>query len=249
MKQRTAKENQAGKWLACLLLVLVLPLNAWAAERYALLIGMELYEEYSPTNKFPPLNRSINDVKAVKAALKAIGGYHIVEILDQNNAVTVKAIKTFIKNLPANSKVLVFYSGHGVMVENDAYLMPISGYSTGQDVKSWGVSLSWLQGSIQEKDPQSLILVLDTCRIHIPLYAAKGEDESFVASSPASQNTLIAYATTPGYYSYEGNNNALTSDYTRIFVSSLQDPANWTVPAYQLFYDVAVTVASETNNK
>jgi sulfatase modifying factor 1 len=251
--RRANKSNQVTKLLACLFLLglIMLPVQAQAAKRYALLIGMELYPEISTnTNNFGPLNKPVNDVAAVRLSLENIGGYNIVEILDQNDANTKRLIKKFIAKLPLDSEVLVFYSGHGVTVDNEAYLMPItSGYSTGQDVKSWGVGLSWLQGSLQEKDPHSLIIVLDTCRTHIPLYAAKGEDESFVASSPSSPNTLIAYATIAGYYAYEGNPVYPTSDYTRLWVKALENRASWRVPAYQLFYEVSEAVGVETGNR
>jgi Caspase domain len=99
------------------------------ANRHALLIGVPHYED--PAFNDPQLGAAITaDIAAMRAALSQSGYAPITECGTPGSGGEAtptrisRAIKTACRNVPADGTLLIYYSGHGLMIEGRDYLVP-----------------------------------------------------------------------------------------------------------------------------
>ncbi|RKZ88553.1 MAG: hypothetical protein DRR19_12380 [Candidatus Parabeggiatoa sp. nov. 1] len=88
--------------------------------RTALIIGNASYPK--PGGLFSPLANPLNDANDMANALKNYG-FAVTVLKDGTKREMDKTIKSFIHNLSSNSTVLFYYSGHGVHVQGQNYLI------------------------------------------------------------------------------------------------------------------------------
>jgi formylglycine-generating enzyme required for sulfatase activity len=87
------------------------------AEKRALVIGINAYVEV------PPLEKAVGDANAVAAALKGIG-FTVTLVTDIARRELNERITEFQKTLTTGDIALVYYSGHGVEIDGQNYLLP-----------------------------------------------------------------------------------------------------------------------------
>ncbi len=142
--------------LLLILALLAICSNAFAAEKYALLIGVTKYEHArmnSSALKYPE-----DDAKAVADLLKQ-GGYTVKVLLgkDATKAAIEAALTTFSKEGNADGVVLIGMFGHGVQYDELAYFGPYDTSTRGlKDFK--GNTLRDRNGQLmQEPDPDTMV--------------------------------------------------------------------------------------------
>jgi formylglycine-generating enzyme required for sulfatase activity len=144
------------------LLLVPLSLSAHAGERYALVVGIEDYQALGK------LKTCRADAKAVAKVLVEHCGFpkdNVILLTDDQaerknvpSWGTLQAALRQMTTLPGEGDtVLIFFSGHGVTVKGDGYLVPLDGDGTG------GVKLSWLKGRLAQCKAATKLLVLDAC--------------------------------------------------------------------------------------
>ena len=151
-----------------LLVVVAFPLRA--AERWALLIGVD------KNKALGELKVCTSDAQSMKAVLKRIGYRedHINVLTDDADDMgewpTIGNIRRGIQSIADVSElgdtILLFYSGHGVIRDEESYLVPVDG-----DSKN-AVPLKWIRRRLAGADASQKILILDACHAG----AAKGVD-------------------------------------------------------------------------
>src|SRR5689334_11295136 len=97
-------------------MLLVPPMNA-SVHRQALIIGNDTY----PGNS---LKNARNDARAVAEALKSLGYMTMLE-LDADRAQLDESVDIFSKTLQPGDVALLYYSGHGMQVDGENYLIPV----------------------------------------------------------------------------------------------------------------------------
>jgi WD40 repeat protein len=108
-----------------------------SGERWALLIGVDRYNLNKQQNYYlPNLQACVKDVTALDAVLRDVarGGFEHVTTLVTNetpggpNAPTdrniLKELKELVDRTEADDLVLIYFSGHGLQHEGEAYLLP-----------------------------------------------------------------------------------------------------------------------------
>ena len=134
--------------------------SAFAAEKYALLIGVTKYEHARMNAS--PLKYPEDDAKAVADLLKQ-GGYTVRVLLgkDATKAAIEAALKTFSKEGNADGVVLIGMFGHGVQYDELAYFGPFD--TSTRVVKDFkGNTLRDKNGQLlQEPDPDSMVSMRD----------------------------------------------------------------------------------------
>jgi uncharacterized protein YjbI with pentapeptide repeats len=135
-------------------------------ERYALVIGIGQYDGMDD------LSKPGGDAIAFQQVLKNAGW----RVTCLNNRVTYdaleKALKTFLERQAAGQDALIYFTGHGFMVEESCYEQ--RGYLATSDcaIDSVGekivaqrkaLSFSYLNGLIREARLSSLVVLLDCC--------------------------------------------------------------------------------------
>ena len=195
---------------ALLLNCLLLGAGLAQAKRVALLVGNANYAVGSLRN--PP-----NDVREMETALKSVGfEVHMILNADQNRM--KRAIRDFGSNAREAEIAFFYYSGHGVQVRGENYLLPIGANIDKEgDYDIEAVSANSVLSQITDSRPKAAIIVLDACRDN-PHAALTRSSTKGLSRMNAPVGTLIAFATAP---------NTTASDeghYARVLAQQIKTP-------------------------
>ena len=189
--------------------------------RVALVIGNS---EYSHTSYLP---NAAQDARDLSTALRKIGfevydGYDLtrVEILRLVDSVTV--------SLGSDDIALFFFSGHGVQLGAQNYILPIdaAGRDT-EELKSASVSLQSILREMELR-ARSSVVILDACRNNPFQLTSTGRsiggEARGLARVDAGVGSYIAFSTQPGNVAQdgEGRNSPFTGALLRYLTSDGQ---------------------------
>jgi Caspase domain len=207
------------------LALLVIP--AAAEKKLALVIGINDY------NEIPKLEKAVGDAQAVGQTLSGLG-YDVTTALNVDRRGLNLVLSKLYASVEPGDTVLVHYSGHGVQIENDNYLLPadVPAPTDGNAelLKSESLRLLTLIDTLGQKGAGARILIIDACRDN-PF--ATGGKRSIggtrgLANVATDKGTFIMYSAGAGQSALdrlgEGDSTA-TSVYTRVLLSRLKDPS------------------------
>jgi hypothetical protein len=184
--------------------------------RYALIIGNAAYS-------VGPLRNPVNDAKSIANELRNLG-FEVDLYTDQSRDDMVKSIRDFGQKLVTKKGIgLFYYSGHGIQMNGENYLVPVSAQiQKEQDVELEAVNLKRIMGEMDYAGNQMNIVILDACRNNPFARSFRSSASNGLAMTTAPQGTFIAYATAPGSVASDGSgNNGL---YTEELISALRIP-------------------------
>jgi WD40 repeat protein len=159
--------------------------------RLALVIGNGAYEE-------GPLPNAVNDAEDVARTLRSIG-FQVTLRKNVNKQAMEEAVDGFRSQLRRGDLGLFYFSGHGVQVAGESFLIPLGFKPTVEaNVKYQSLRLNEIVNSFAGSEASARVLILDACRESLPRswrmngrnFAARG-----LASPPDTTGTLIVYAT------------------------------------------------------
>jgi len=160
--------------------------------RYALIIGNNAYP-------WKPLKNAVNDAKDLAAELPRVGfaPENITLVTDANLLAMQKASIEFLQKLRSDDLAFVFYSGHGVEVRGENYLVPTDFPSdaTELDVQYRAFSAQQFLRNLEASAARARIMILDACRDN-PLRAARSASGGLARMD--GSGTLIVFATGSG---------------------------------------------------
>lgn len=198
-----------------------------AGEKVALLIGNNQYQ-------FQPLSNPLNDVKEINKTLLKIGfkSKNIIVVQNGSQKEMENAIYQFHKKANDKEIALVYFSGHGIQVENNNYLFPAN---TTAHKESDLTSLIQLKLLIDSTSSAKYgVILVDACRTN-PLvksfkYEYKSDKKELNSKGKkglgqvnTQQNKgefIIGFATSAGNTADDGLNN--TSPYVEALRKNLQ---------------------------
>lgn len=190
--------------------------NVSSEKRLALVIGNGAYQHIGA------LNNPSNDAKLMGETLGSLGFETMVYTdLSQNEMIT--KIREFGNKLTEQKAVgLFFYAGHGLQVNGENYLVPITANITKeQDVELECVNLKRVLGEMEYAQNDLNIIILDACRNN-PFANVRAINTGGLAAVNAPRGTFIAFATSPGNVASDGSgNNGL---YTEQLVKEISQP-------------------------
>jgi len=162
-----------------------------AQPRVALVIGNT---HYGGTHE---LKNPENDARAIAASLQKLG-FTVTLVLDADRANMLQEVHTFcnqIKSDGSQTVALIYYSGHGMQVNERNFLLPIDFAlpTNADDMDDAALSVQRVLGEVAKAQASIRIAVLDACRDN-PFEASRS-----VAGRGLSRTALsglyIAYAT------------------------------------------------------
>lgn len=133
--------------------------------KIALLIGVSEYGE-----GIPPLSSALNDVGAMERVLQNpnLGGFEQVERLLNPDAIAMrKAIQKLFKEVNKDDLVLFFFSGHGILgqdnlnLEDHLYLATRN--TAKDDFEATAIDASFIQKQSNNCYAKRQVLILDAC--------------------------------------------------------------------------------------
>jgi GH24 family phage-related lysozyme (muramidase) len=226
--------------LFALLVMLLTAPQAAAQDKIALVVGAARYEHAQS------LNSPANDANAVAAALQSIG-FKIVRggaVIDPSRDVLNAALKEFRDAQTAGSMALFYFSGHGVEVGGENFLVPVNANYKSPDDKAELWSLNDVVDKIRNSRAKYSILIIDACR-NDPFSDDKGMTrKGGLANVNGLPNMYLAFATEPGKTASDGPPDG-HSIYTRVLLNHIATP---NLQVHQIFNFVGKGVWEATSN-
>ena len=205
-----------------LLLILLLTLNLLNAKKIALLIGNNDYA-------FQPLANPLHDVDGIYKTLIEIGfkKSDIKVLKNASQSQMQKALANFSQRARSAEIAFVYFSGHGMQVNNRNYMFPARTTAT-KPVDLYGlVDLDYfIQSASSAKYG---IVLVDACRNN-PLvkYFQNGKHKGATAKkglgqvTPTTGQVVIGFATSAGDTADDGNGDM--SPYAKALSVRLKEP-------------------------
>jgi uncharacterized caspase-like protein len=177
---------------------------ATAQKRVALVIGNSAYRHT------PKLENPKNDATDIGAALKKLG-FEVIEGFDLDKAAFERKIRDFAAALRGAEVAVFFYAGHGLLVSDQNYLVPVDAQlSTVSALDFEMVRLDRVHRTM-EREAQTSILFFDACRdnpLARNLARAMGTRSAEIglglAAVRSGVGTLISFSTEPGKVALDG---------------------------------------------
>ncbi len=176
--------------------------TAAAEPRTALIVGNAAYD-------WSPLRNPVNDAGDMAAALRG-AGFDVIVRTDADQRSLRDAARSFGETLKAKGGVgLFFYSGHGVQMNGENYLVPIGrAVGSGEEFRREAVATAEVVDQMAAARNGLNIVVLDACRNNPFAGSARG-----LSRIDSSQSLFVSFATSPGAVALDGEGR--NSPYTK----------------------------------
>jgi hypothetical protein len=147
--------------LGALTALLLAAVPAQAERRLALLVGIDDYDNV------PKLQKAVGDAQALGATLKN-AGFEVDLRLNPDRRGLNAAISALVGRVQPGDTVLFHFSGHGVQIDSENYLLPADVPAAEgidrEDMRSEAVTLFHLMRRIREAGAGTQIVIVDACR-------------------------------------------------------------------------------------
>ena len=224
---------------ACLLAAVALAApDARAERRVALVIGNAAYKNV------PVLANPKNDALLMTRTLQAVG-FEVTTLIDADQAAMKRAMLDFGRKLRAAADVgLFYYSGHGVQVRGENYLVPVdAALKDESEVDLQAVDVNAFLRVMDGTASKGNIVILDACR-NDPFASSFRSVARGLAMVDAPRGTYIAYSTAPGQVAEDGTGG--DSPYTQAVSEAI---AKQGLKLEDTFKEARRIVLAATDNK
>lgn len=206
-------------------------------KRLALVIGNSNYESN-------PLPNPVNDARAITEVLERLG-FEVLEYENLDQSEMKRVIDEFGQKLQHYDIGLFFYSGHGVQVNGENYLIPTDAHPRSEkEVEYECVNAGRILAEMETANNPTNIMILDACREN-PFEKSwtRSLTSKGLAFMDAPTGSLIAYATAPGNVAYDdaGQQN---SPYTSALLKYIETPG---ISILEMFQHIRTQVIKDTN--
>jgi hypothetical protein len=218
------------RYVLLLLAVLTITPNvitaSFAAKRLALVIGNNDYKEV------PKLEKAVGDATAIGQKLAAMG-FDVTTAFNLDRRNLNQALSKLYGKIEPGDTVLVQYSGHGVEIAGQNYLLPtdipLPTDGGTELLKSEAFPLNTLVQTLEDKGAGARILIIDACRDNP--FAGSGTrglgGTRGLANVATSKGTFIMYSAGAGQAALDrlgDSDTTPTSVYTRVLLARLDQP-------------------------
>jgi TPR repeat protein len=184
-------------------------------QKAALVIGNTAYTR-------SPLANSGHDADSMTAELRSLG-FTVNQSKDVNLREMARAIDSFAGRLHSGDLALFYYSGHGMQINGENYLLPVDFEAAAEaDVPYTAYSANRLRDKLEQSGARLRIVILDACRDN-PYKPSRGGPSGLAPMSSTAEGTLIAYATGDNRTASDnpGQQNGL---FTQYLLAALHEP-------------------------
>lgn len=201
-----------------------------------MLIGNAGYES-------SPLANPVQDVKAFASALINLG-FEVITKENCTNREMDEAVVDFWNKLKGKEAGLFYYSGHGLQVNGENYLVPMGAKITKElDIPYECYSAKKIIDYMDDAKARVNIFILDACRNN-PFKRSSRSVGGGLAKMEAANQMLIAYATDPDKVAEDGNPGT-NSPYMKNILKNIHTPG---LSVELFFKQVRRGVLEETKN-
>jgi hypothetical protein len=218
------------------------------AEKRAFVVGIDVYPSLGPHRQ---LERAVNDAEAVAEALEALG-FAVTLRKNTTQSDFFYEFDAFNRSIKSDDIVAFYYSGHGVQIRGQNYLLPSDTPPPERTVEELIIGRSIQMNSLLEQlgrnNPAVRFLIIDACRNNP--YQAAGRsvgNNRGLASVEKVNGTFVMFSAGAGQTALDKltvGDNSKNSPYTRALLPLLRTKGQ-TLPdiARRVRYDVEQLVA------
>lgn len=209
-----------------------------ADKRIALIVGNARYQNVTP------LNNPANDASLMAETLRGVG-FTLVggkAQLDLDKAGFDRAVQDFGRQLAGADVALFYYSGHGMQIRGENYLVPVTANPTREaDVDFQMLNVALVLRQMEGSGTRLNIVILDACRNNP--FGGRGlrAAEGGLAQVHGAEGTLISFATQPGNVAQDGGGK--NSPFTEALAETIRKPG---LEVLQTFNQVGLKVMRAT---
>lgn len=209
-----------------------------ADKRVALVVGNSRYQNVAP------LTNPGNDAALIAETLRS-AGFTLVgnrAQLDLDKPGFDRVVQDFGSQLKGADVALFYYSGHGMQIRGENYLVPVSANPTREaDVDFQMLNVSVVLRQMEGSGTKLNIVILDACRNN-PFggRGLRGTDGG-LAQIRGAEGTLISFATQPGNVAQDGDGR--NSPFTEALAEVIRKPG---LEVLQAFNQVGLRVMRST---
>lgn len=123
---------------------------------YALVIGNDKYRYWTP------LDNAVNDARSVGELLKQHYDFEVTELYNAERSAILSTINNLRKQLTEKDNLLIYYAGHGHLVEqlDEGYWIPVDAR---QDDNTEWISTRNITGQLKIMSAKHVLVVADSC--------------------------------------------------------------------------------------
>ncbi len=208
------------------LVYLVAGVCSASAKRLALVIGNNNYEQSSD------LKKAVNDGLAIAHTLKDLG-FETTKLINVKRRALSRAIYKFTSKIKPGDEVVFYYSGHGISIGGENYILPVdvpaAGLGGEQFIASESISLSRVISSITQRKSGVAVFIIDACRdnpFKNPNGSAIGNKQGLTRIEPPP-GTFVMYSAGYGQMALDRislKDKDTNSVYTRKLLPLLKTP-------------------------
>lgn len=176
--------------------------------RFALVIGNGHYPDANA-----PLTQSINDARALTAALHR-DGFDVEAIEDASKDDLARAVERLKARIKPDSVVMLFFGGYAIQAGRESYMIPVDARIWKEaDVRRQGTSVETVLNAMTERGARAKLVVIDASRRN-PYERRFRAFSHGLAPVTAPANALILSSATPGKVvdDSSGQNSVLVSE-------------------------------------
>jgi hypothetical protein len=210
------------------------PLPQPSERRLALVVGNNAYPS-------APLRNAVADATAVSAALRGLQ-FDVTTVTDADLTTLERAVDAFVARLTPADVAMFYFSGHGVQIDGENYLMPVDFKGFDEiDVKHKAYSATRVHEKLEAR-ARVRILVLDACRDN-PFKSSRSAQGGLAEMT--ARGSLIAFATSPGSTASD-NPRGRNGLFTEKLLEALSEPG---LSASDLFRQVRKRVNDASDGR
>ncbi|HKP77557.1 MAG TPA: caspase family protein [Phenylobacterium sp.] len=193
--------------------------GAWAAARVALIVGVSKYD------KVPSLANPAKDAKLVQATLQKLG-FQVKVLTDPNRAQLIEGLGDFEEAAKGSEAAVIYYAGHGAMIDGVNYLLPKDAVSTNKSALTGSAVESARLGQAMIGAKAVRLIILDACRNNPTATRSLGGNTRGLAreSGPTSVAVVTLMAAGPGQVAQDGAAGAANSPFAIALTQGMTRP-------------------------
>lgn len=219
--------RRTGIFTSALVLWLSVSVPLFAAgDRYALVVGIDNYENVSS------LQKANNDAVAVSHALERIG-FQVTQLIDSDRREFNRTISGFASNIRPGDEIVFYFAGHGIEVDGRNYLLPadVPFAAPGDEdfIISESIPVDWVLSILKGQGSRVTLLILDACRNNP--FPAEGQRSlggtRGLARMDPPEGSFILFSAGTGQTALDRLSNSdpnPNSVFTRALLPRLQEP-------------------------
>ncbi len=192
-----------------------------------------------------PLRNPANDARDIGAELQGMKFDFVDVRYNLNREAMDRAIDAFTTKLRSGDLAFFYFSGHGIQVDGENYLLPVDFQGADVDARYRAYAANQIRDRMEASNARVRLLVLDACRSHP--FRTSGRDTSAGLAQMRSrpEGTLIAFATGDNSVA-DDNPNGSNGLYTKHLLTAMRTPG---LEVRDIFLEARESVFLESSRK